>query len=68
MQTLRALVASGFGIALIPASLASNMHEDMVCRTITVDAPDELLYAELFVGWNEAQILPVRDRLMEKSG
>jgi DNA-binding transcriptional LysR family regulator len=66
MQTLIALVASGFGIALIPASLASAPRDDIVFRPISVDAPDELRHLDLLMGWNSEKISPVRDRLIDE--
>ncbi|CAI8767989.1 LysR family transcriptional regulator [Pseudomonas sp. IT-P176] len=65
LQTLIALVASGFGIALVPASLAIGMHEDIVFRPIIVDAPEELLHLDLLMAWNANQDSPIRDRLIE---
>jgi DNA-binding transcriptional LysR family regulator len=66
MQTLIALVASGFGIALIPASLASAPRDDIVFRPISVDAPDELRHLDLLMAWNSEKVLPVRDRLIDE--
>jgi len=65
LQTLIALVASGFGIALIPASLATGMQEDVVFRPIIVDAPEDLLHLDLLMAWNANQDSPIRDRLIE---
>lgn len=65
LQTLVALVASGFGVALLPASLASEGREDVVFRPIQVDAAEQLLRLELLIAWNEARVSPIRDRLIQ---
>ncbi|MFD4836850.1 LysR substrate-binding domain-containing protein [Achromobacter sp. NPDC058515] len=65
LQTLVALVASGFGVALLPASLALPGRDDIVFRPIEADAPDALLHLDLLMAWNPAQASPVRDRLIE---
>lgn len=66
MHTLIALVASGFGIALIPISLAMERREDIVFRSIIVDAPQDLLHLGLLMAWNTSQDSPIRDRLIEE--
>lgn len=66
IQTLVGLVASGFGIALIPASLASEIRQDVVFRSISVDAPDELRYLSLLMAWNRTRPSSVRDRFIEE--
>ncbi|MEJ5176611.1 LysR substrate-binding domain-containing protein [Erwinia sp. MYb416] len=42
LQTLVALVASGFGVALLPASLAQEPRKDVIFRPLEVDAPAEI--------------------------
>jgi len=66
MQTLIALVSSGFGIALMPASLASASRDDVVFRPIIVNAPDDVRHVDLLMAWNCGKISPVRDRLIEE--
>ncbi len=66
MQTLIALVASGFGIALLPASLATGGLADVVFRPIAVDAPEALRKLDLLMAWNPGQDSVIRDRLMEE--
>ena len=66
LHTLIALVASGFGIALIPISLAMERREDIVFRSIIVDAPQDLLHLGLLMAWNTSQDSPIRDRLIEE--
>ena len=66
LQTLVALVAGDFGIALLPASLAPEGHKDVVFRPIEVDAPDVLRHVELLMVWNEHQPDVLRDRLIDE--
>lgn len=66
LQTLIALVASGFGIALIPASLANEAREDVVFRPVSAPGSDELLQLDLLMAWNALQESPLRDRLIEE--
>ncbi|WP_448136057.1 LysR family transcriptional regulator [Stenotrophomonas rhizophila] len=65
MQTLIALVAAGFGVALLPASLATNARTDVVFRPLQVDASDALSRLDLFMAWNETRASAIRDRLIE---
>jgi len=65
LQTLVALVASGFGVALLPASLAHEARENVVFRSFSVDAPTELQYVELLMGWNGHTTSLIRDKLIE---
>ncbi|MEG1767950.1 MAG: LysR family transcriptional regulator [Comamonas sp.] len=64
MQTLIALVASGFGMALVPASLATGAQHDVVFRPIAVDAPHALCTLELLMAWNPGRPSAIRDRLI----
>lgn len=66
LQTLVALVASNFGLALLPASLAQDKRDDVVFRPIMVDAPDSLRSVELLMAWNEHRSCAIRDRLIEE--
>lgn len=66
LQTLIALVASGFGVALIPASLAHEAREDVIFRPFSVDAPAELQHVELLMGWNAHSTSLIRDKLIEE--
>jgi DNA-binding transcriptional LysR family regulator len=65
MQTLIALVAAGFGVALLPASLATNARTDVVFRPLQMDASDALSRLDLFMAWNETRASAIRDRLIE---
>lgn len=66
LQTLIALVASGFGVALLPASLAREPREDVIFRPLEVDAPPELQHVPLLMGWNEHATSLIRDKLIEE--
>lgn len=66
LQTLVALVAGGFGVALLPASLAQDGRKDVVFRPIQVDAPDALRHVELLMAWSEHTPCAIRDRLIEE--
>lgn len=65
MQTLIALVAAGFGVALLPASLATNDRTDVVFRPLQVDASDGLSRLDLLMAWNETLTSVIRDRLIQ---
>lgn len=65
MQTLIALVAAGFGIALLPASLATDARPDVVFRPLQVDAPEAMARLDLFMAWNENRASAIRDRLID---
>ncbi|WMD21879.1 LysR substrate-binding domain-containing protein [Achromobacter seleniivolatilans] len=65
LQTVVALVAAGFGVALLPASLALPGRDDIMFKPLTAAAPAALTHLDLLMGWNPAQVSPVRDRLIE---
>lgn len=65
MQTLIALVAAGFGVALLPASLTTSARTDVVFRPLQVDASDALSRLDLFMAWNETRASAIRDRLIQ---
>ena len=65
MQTLIALVAAGFGVALLPASLATTAREDVVFRPLQADPSDEMARLDLFMAWNETRASTLRDRLIQ---
>ncbi|WP_447889629.1 LysR substrate-binding domain-containing protein [Serratia fonticola] len=66
LQTLVALVASGFGVALLPTSLAQEGRKDVVFRPIQVNAPDALRHVELLMAWNPHSPCPIRDKLIDE--
>jgi DNA-binding transcriptional LysR family regulator len=65
LQTVVALVAAGFGVALLPASQAQTAGVDVVFRPIAADAPAPLRHLDLLIGWNFERASPVRDRLVD---
>ena len=65
LQTLVALVASGFGVALLPWSLAHEGRQDVVFRPIAVKAPEALRRVDLVLAWNAHRPSALRDRLIE---
>ncbi|EMC2288977.1 LysR substrate-binding domain-containing protein [Pseudomonas aeruginosa] len=66
LQTLVALVAGGFGVALLPASLVQDGRKDVAFRPIKVDAPDALRHVELLMAWSEHAPCVIRDRLIDE--
>ena len=64
LQTVVALVAAGFGVALLPASLAQPQRDDMVFRPLVADAPAALMQLDLLIAWNPSRMSAVRDRLI----
>lgn len=66
LQTLVALVAGGFGVALLPASLAQEGRENVVFRPIQVNAPGALRCVDLLMVWKEHTSSTIRDRLIDE--
>lgn len=64
LQTVAGLVAAGFGVALLPASLAAILPGGAVMLPLITDAPGQLTRLELYMAWNAQQALPVRERLL----
>ncbi len=64
LQTLVALVAGDFGVALLPASQAQEGRKDVVFRPVQVDAPDTLRHVELLMAWCENRPDILRDKLI----
>jgi len=64
LQTLLGLVAAGFGVALLPASLALQAPPGVTILPLQSDAPDALRQLELFMAWNPQRSSSVRDRLL----
>lgn len=65
MQTVLGLVSAGFGVALVPASLAATRREGVVFRPVEVDAPDDMLHLDLIIAWDDRRASTVRDRFVE---
>lgn len=66
MHTVLGLVASGFGVALVPASLARGNPDGVVLRPLDCIAPSRLLGLSLEMAWQTSCVSPVRDRLIEQ--
>ena len=64
LQTVAGLVAAGFGVALLPASLSATLPIGAVMLPLITDAPGPLVRLDLSMAWNARQALPVRDRLL----
>jgi DNA-binding transcriptional LysR family regulator len=64
MQTIASLVASGIGLALIPASLALSPRGGVVFRPIVVDAPPEMTHLDLIAAWDMTRNSPARDSFL----
>jgi DNA-binding transcriptional LysR family regulator len=64
MQTIASLVASGLGVALIPASLALMPRAGVAFRPIAVEAPPEMRHVELIAAWDATRGSPARDNFL----
>lgn len=64
MQTVVGLVASGFGVALVPASFVPGDWDEVVVRPIESEAPEALRFLNLEMAWSHPRASPVRDSLI----
>ena len=64
LQTVLGLVAAGFGVALLPASLAVSMPAGVVMLPLQSDAPAPLRQLDLYMAWDPQRTSPVRERLL----
>ena len=64
LQTVQGLVAAGFGVALLPASLAASMPAGVVMLPLASSAPEPLRQLDLYMAWDPRRDSPVRDRLL----
>jgi DNA-binding transcriptional LysR family regulator len=64
LQTVLGLVAAGFGVALLPASLAASMPAGVLMLPIDSGAPEALRQLDLYMAWDPLRISPVRERLL----
>ncbi|WP_219116291.1 LysR substrate-binding domain-containing protein [Janthinobacterium sp. UMAB-56] len=64
LQTVLGLVAAGFGVALLPASLASSRPAGVVMLPLHSDAPAPLRQLDLYMAWDPQRDSPVRERLL----
>jgi DNA-binding transcriptional LysR family regulator len=61
MQTILALVASGFGVSLVPASVGDSERAGLAFRPLADPSPT----TELALAWRSATSSPVRDAFLE---
>ena len=64
LQTVLGLVAAGFGVALLPASLAAAMPAGVRMLPIDSGAPEALRQLDLYMAWDPQRVCPVRERLL----
>lgn len=64
MQTIASLVASGLGVALIPASLAQSPRVGVAFRNISVEAPPEMTHLSLIAAWDSTCRSVIRDNFL----
>ena len=66
LQTVLGLVAAGFGVALLPASLAACAPAGVVMLPLASRAPEALRQLDLYMAWDPQRDSPVRERLLEQ--
>ena len=64
LQTVLGLVAAGFGVALLPASLGACAPAGVVMLPLKSDAPAPLRQLDLCMAWDPQRTSPVRERLL----
>ena len=64
LQTVLGLVAAGFGVALLPASLAASRPAGVVMLPLASSAPAPLRQLDLYMAWDPQRTSPVRERLL----
>lgn len=65
LQTVLGLVAAGFGVALLPASLAASMPAGVAMLPLHGGAvPEPLRQLDLYLAWDPRRDCPVRERLL----
>eukprot|EP01133_Synstelium_polycarpum_P021395 gene21396-25704_t len=64
LQTVLGLVAAGFGVALLPASLAATMPAGVAMLPLVSSAPEPLRQLDLYLAWDPRRDCPVRERLL----
>ena len=64
LQTVLGLVAAGFGVALLPASLGACMPAGVVMLALHSTAPAPLRQLDLYMAWDPQRTSPVRERLL----
>ena len=64
LQTVLGLVAAGFGVALLPASLGAYMPSGVAMLPLQSDAPKPLHQLDLYMAWDPMRICAMRERLL----
>ena len=64
LQTVLGLVAAGFGVALLPASLAACAPAGVVMLPLASGAPEAQRQLDLYMAWDPQRTSPVRERLL----
>ena len=64
LQTVLGLVAAGFGVALLPASLAASLPPGVAMLPLHGAAPAPLRQLDLYMAWDPRRASPVRERLL----
>lgn len=64
LQTVLGLVAAGFGVALLPASLGACMPAGVVMLPLASSAPAPLRQLDLYLAWDPQRTSSVRERLL----
>ena len=64
LQTVLGLVAAGFGVALLPASLAACAPAGVVMLPLASSAPEALGQLDLYMAWDPQRTSAVRERLL----
>ncbi len=64
MQTLASLVASGLGVALIPASLARSPRPGVAFRPLAIEAPTAMTHLDLIAAWDATRRSLARDNFL----
>lgn len=64
LQTVLGLVAAGFGVALLPASLAASLPSGVAMLPLHGAAPAPLRQLDLYMAWDPRRASPVRERLL----
>jgi len=64
LQTVLGLVAAGFGVALLPASLAASRPAGVVMLPLASSAPEALRQLDLYMAWDPRRTCAVRERLL----
>lgn len=65
MHTVKALVASGIGVALVPENGLEQVPPGVALKPVTAAGSTEGLAVDLLMAWNPRRDSPARDRFLE---